>query len=195
MRYSSQPPLLRICRLVRREGLPVFYGRNTFFSTLQSYGISQAAQWLTMLGADNLARVGQVILRSTTPCDLSCRNHNLLAAVAKLASTDLPKMAFIIEPCPWESLSFCSSPSVLAQYEKAITETCNAAFQLGYHWRDKKSLEYPSFWSAMHKWCGGNETTWKCAMDLNTTMTFTFDGSVQEGGLTIAGLEPIELKG
>jgi hypothetical protein len=53
--YNSEPSLLLTCRQIRREGLPIFYGVNTF-----SVGILGCSEWLRGLTAEKRDMVKRV---------------------------------------------------------------------------------------------------------------------------------------
>ncbi|TKA66978.1 hypothetical protein B0A49_07152 [Cryomyces minteri] len=55
-----QPPLMRLCRQVRNESLPIFYGGNIFRAFCDYIPASKFASWLRMIGNDNCALLRSV---------------------------------------------------------------------------------------------------------------------------------------
>lgn len=63
-----QPAIIRTCRLLRREGLPIFYAANDF-EMVHSYNVPCPRAWLAAIGARALAGMRTLTMHSNCQTD------------------------------------------------------------------------------------------------------------------------------
>ncbi|TKA75036.1 hypothetical protein B0A49_02183 [Cryomyces minteri] len=80
----AQPPLTRVCRQIRNESLPIFYGGNTFRAFCDDpLTISAFGSWLRLIGNDNCALLRHV-----------CMGENLSASAKQAVLEELRRDGF-----------------------------------------------------------------------------------------------------
>jgi len=77
-----QPAITRVCRLLRNEGLPMFYKQNTFYSWHNRYSFRAVRRWLDDIGQVHASNMMQLFIdRSRSSTDDSTECTCMLAEV------------------------------------------------------------------------------------------------------------------